>query len=145
MKRVFVLLLALVCIGILSAGALTPAESVTSDVDKVKFTHKEWTGTDYTNVDGNYVTGEDVLASIFGINREDATVPRIDYQSVSAAAEAGIVTPKPRCACLDPSLRDGEGFIISPSLYAKRKTPRCGVFFLVEARGIEPLSENLLI
>ncbi|MBQ4556169.1 MAG: DUF4981 domain-containing protein [Clostridia bacterium] len=84
MKRVFAILLALVCIGILSAGALTPAESVTSDVDKVKFTHKEWTGTDYTDVDGNSVTGEDV----FGINREDATVPRIDYQSVSAAADA---------------------------------------------------------
>ncbi len=84
MKKVLVLFLALVCMGVLSAGALTPAESVTSDVDKVKFTHKEWTGTDYTDVDGNSVTGEDV----FGINREDATVPRIDYQSVDAAADA---------------------------------------------------------
>lgn len=84
MKRVLTLLLALVCISVLSVSALTPAESVSSDVEKVKFTHKEWTGTDYTDVDGNSVTGEDV----FGINREDATVPRIDYQSVSAAANA---------------------------------------------------------
>ena len=53
-------------------------------VDKVKFTHKEWTGTAYTDVDGNQVNAEDV----FGINREDASVPRIPYQDAEAAAEA---------------------------------------------------------
>lgn len=29
------------------------AAKVTSDVDKTKFTHKEWTGETYTDVDGN--------------------------------------------------------------------------------------------
>ena len=53
-------------------------------VDKVKFTHKEWTGTSYTDVDGNQVNAEDV----FGINREDASVPRIPYQDAASAAEA---------------------------------------------------------
>ena len=67
-----------------SSEGLVAADSVKSDVDKTKFTHKEWTGTDYTDVDGNSVTGEDV----FGINREDATVPRIDYPSVDSAAAA---------------------------------------------------------
>ena len=63
---------------------LVAAESVKADVDKVKFTHKEWTGTDYTDVDGNQVTGEDV----FGIAREDASVPRIPYQDVKSATDA---------------------------------------------------------
>ena len=53
-------------------------------VDKVKFTHKEWTGTSYTDVDGNQVNAEDV----FGINREDASVPRIPYPDTDSAAEA---------------------------------------------------------
>lgn len=72
------------CIGSISvfaADTRSPAESVKPDVDKVKCTHKEWMGTGYTDVDGNAVTGEDV----FGINREDASVPKIPYQSVSAA------------------------------------------------------------
>ena len=67
-----------------SSENLVAAESVKADVDKVKFTHKEWTGTDYTDVDGNEVTGEDV----FGIAREDASVPRIPYQDAEAAADA---------------------------------------------------------
>ena len=67
-----------------SSEGLTAAESVKADVDKTKFTHKEWTGTDYTDVDGNEVTGEDV----FGIAREDASVPRIPYQTTAAAADA---------------------------------------------------------
>ena len=65
--------LALACIGSIFAFAadiLTPAESVKTDVDKVKFTHKEWTGIDYKDADGKAVTGEDV----FGIHREDASV-----------------------------------------------------------------------
>lgn len=67
-----------------SSEGLVAAESVKADVDKIKFTHKEWTGTDYTDVDGNEVTGEDV----FGIAREEASVPRIPYQSVATAADA---------------------------------------------------------
>ena len=55
-----------------------------NQVDKVKFTHKEWTGTSYTDVDGNQVRAEDV----FGINREDASVPRIPYQDAESAAQA---------------------------------------------------------
>ena len=55
-----------------------------NQVDKAKFTHKEWTGTAYTDVDGNQQSAEDV----FGINREDASVPRIPYQDVESAAEA---------------------------------------------------------
>ncbi len=55
-----------------------------NQVDKVKFTHKEWTGTVYTDVDGNQVHAEDV----FGINREDASVPRIPYADAASAAEA---------------------------------------------------------
>ena len=67
-----------------SSENLAAAEAVKADVDKVKFTHKEWTGTDYTDVDGNQVTGEDV----FEIAREDASVPRIPYQDVQSAAAA---------------------------------------------------------
>lgn len=67
-----------------AASDLTVADSIKADVDKIKFTHKEWTGTDYEDVDGNQVTGEDV----FGINREDATTSLIPYQDVSAAANA---------------------------------------------------------
>lgn len=67
-----------------SSEGLVAAESVKADVDKIKFTHKEWTGTDYTDVDGNEVTGEDV----FGIAREEASVPRIPYQDAATAAGA---------------------------------------------------------
>ena len=51
---------------------------------KIKFTHKEWAGITYTDVDGKEVKGEDV----FGIAREDASVPRIPYQDAAAAANA---------------------------------------------------------
>ena len=55
-----------------------------NQVDKIKFTHKEWTGTAYTDVDGNQVNAEDV----FGINREEASVPRIPFQDAASAAGA---------------------------------------------------------
>jgi len=67
-----------------SSANFVAADSVTADVDKVKFTHKEWTGTDYTDVDGNKVTGEDV----FQINREAASVQKIPYQNSETAAKA---------------------------------------------------------
>ncbi len=64
-----------------SSKGLFPA--VSSDVNSRKFTHKEWTGTDYQDVSGNMVTGEDV----FAINREDAAVTIIPYQDTDTAAE----------------------------------------------------------
>ena len=45
------------------------AAKVTSDVDKTKFTHKEWTGETYTDVDGNQAKAADV----YGINTEPAS------------------------------------------------------------------------
>lgn len=67
-----------------SAEGLKPLASIVSDVDKEKFTHKEWTGTDYQDKDGKNVTGEDV----YDINREDASIPIIPYQSEDAAKNA---------------------------------------------------------
>ena len=67
-----------------SADGLKPAESIAADVDGVKFTHQEWTGNDYTDVDGSQKDAEDV----FGINREDASTSIIPYQSAEAAAGA---------------------------------------------------------
>lgn len=67
-----------------SANGLEVLESMKADVEKTKFTHKEWTGTDYKDVDGKDVTGEDV----FEINREDASTSLIPYQNAETAAEA---------------------------------------------------------
>ena len=47
------------------------AAKVTSDVDKTKFTHKEWTGETYTDVDGNQVKAADV----YGINTKISIKP----------------------------------------------------------------------
>lgn len=65
-----------------SSKGLTPA--VSANVNAQKFTHKEWTGTDYSDLSGKSVTGEDV----FGINREDPTVTVIPYQDAATAEEA---------------------------------------------------------
>ena len=65
-----------------TSKGLIPA--VSANVNAKKFTHKEWTGTDYTDTNGNYVTGEDV----FGINREEPTVTVIPYQNAETAAQA---------------------------------------------------------
>lgn len=57
---------------------------VTSDVDKTKFTHKEWTGETYTDVDGNQVKAADV----YGINTEQASTfatTNVVYDSVEKA------------------------------------------------------------
>ncbi len=67
-----------------SSDNLSVSNSVKADVDKIKFTHKEWTGTDYKDVDGNAVTGEE----IFGINRQDAATTLIPYQDSGTAAGA---------------------------------------------------------
>lgn len=67
-----------------SSEGLVAAESVKADVDGTKFTHKEWTGSDYTDLSGKEVTGEDV----FAINREDASTSIIPYQDAATAAGA---------------------------------------------------------
>lgn len=58
--------------------------AVKADVNKEKFTHKEWTGNDYMDKWGNMVTGEDV----FAICREDAALTLIPYQNTETAANA---------------------------------------------------------
>ncbi|MGN0335194.1 MAG: sugar-binding domain-containing protein [Lachnospiraceae bacterium] len=96
-KKVISLLLSAVMLGELLAPAgslraqaagtsskgLAVADSVKADVEKTKFTHKEWTGTAYTDVDGNEVVAEDV----FGINREEATTTIIPYQGTKEARD----------------------------------------------------------
>ena len=67
-----------------SSEGLVAAESAKADVDGKKFTHKEWTGSDYTDLSGKEVTGEDV----FAINREDASTSIIPYQDAATAAGA---------------------------------------------------------
>lgn len=60
------------------------AAKVTSDVDKTKFTHKEWTGETYTDVDGNQAKAAD----IYGINTEPASTfatTNVVYDSVEKA------------------------------------------------------------
>ncbi|MBR2913023.1 MAG: hypothetical protein IKC40_03780, partial [Oscillospiraceae bacterium] len=48
----------------LSVSAATSSvglkSAVTANVNAKKFTHKEWTGKDYTDLSGRAVTGEDV-------------------------------------------------------------------------------------
>ncbi|GAB5615756.1 hypothetical protein JCM31739_05810 [Faecalimonas canis] len=92
-KRIITLLLTAAVIGTsVPYGSLTvrakeplaPAEEIKADVNKTKFTHKEWTGKDYKDVDGKKVKAEDV----FGINREDAGVSIIPYQNSASAAGA---------------------------------------------------------
>ena len=65
-----------------TADGLKPA--VQANVSAKKFTHKEWTGNDYTDLSGRAVTGEDV----FGINREEASLNIIPYQDTASAAAA---------------------------------------------------------
>lgn len=63
---------------------LSAAAAIKSNVEQTKFTHKEWTGTDYTDASGNTVTGEDV----FGIEREAASTQIIPYQTGAAAQQS---------------------------------------------------------
>ena len=67
-----------------SSEGLVAAESIKADVDKTKFTHEEWTGNDYTDVDGVKQDAEDV----FGIEREDASATIIPYQNFDSAVDA---------------------------------------------------------
>lgn len=49
--------------------------------DEKKFTHKEYMGIDYIDVNGNSVRAVDV----FGINREEATTSTVAYQDIESA------------------------------------------------------------
>ncbi len=55
-----------------------------TDTDSKKFTHKEWTGTSYTDLNGNKKNAEDV----FGINREEASVTIVPFQDERSACDA---------------------------------------------------------
>ena len=52
-----------------SADGLTAADSIAADVDGIKFTHQEWTGNDYTDVDGTQVDAEDVFGITVRMHR----------------------------------------------------------------------------
>ncbi len=82
-----------------SSDNLSPADSIKANVDKTKFTHKEWTGTHYDDVDGNAQVAEDVT----GINREAASTQIIPYQNSAAHRRLyGTTTPVKnlrKCRC----------------------------------------------
>ena len=68
-----------------------------TNVDKVKFTHKEWTGTQYQDVDGQTVKAADV----YGINREEATsfsTSSVIYDSVDHAITGAVDFQKEQSA-----------------------------------------------
>lgn len=67
-----------------SSEGLKPLGAIKSSVDEKKFTHKEWTGTAYTDLKGHEQKAEDV----FGINREDASAPIIPFADEKMAADA---------------------------------------------------------
>ena len=66
------------------SDGLNAADSIKSDVEKTKFTHMEWTGKKYDDVDSLPQSAEDVMA----INREAASTQIIPYQSDAAAQKA---------------------------------------------------------
>lgn len=60
-----------------------------TNMDEVKFTHQEWTGTQYQDVDGQTVKAADV----YGINREEATsfgTSSVIYDSVDNAITGAV-------------------------------------------------------
>lgn len=63
-------------------GGVVPAKSEAADTSV--FTHKEWTGTAYTDKSGRQVNAEDV----FAVNREGASVNSVPYQNTEAAVAA---------------------------------------------------------
>ena len=57
------------------------SENQKQNVDKIKFTHMEWTGKSYEDVDGNTRKAEDV----FGINRDEHRLSIVPYQDEVSA------------------------------------------------------------
>ncbi len=85
MKNALSMLLSLVLsAAVMPACCLSEAGDTWYAADEAKFTHMEWTGRDYVDLRGNSVDAEDV----FGINREEASLNMIPYQSAGAAADA---------------------------------------------------------
>lgn len=73
-----------------SDAAMPALESkVSPNVDAAKFTHKEWTGTEYTDVDGNAAKAADV----YDINREEASMfasTSVVYDTVEKAIKGAV-------------------------------------------------------
>jgi beta-galactosidase/beta-glucuronidase len=67
-----------------SASGLQASPGAKTDTDAAKFTGKEWTGTEYTDLSGNTVKAVDV----YGINVEEVSTAIVDYQSNAAAQKA---------------------------------------------------------
>ena len=65
---------------------------------------------------------------------------------ILATLEAGIVTPKPRCACLDPSLRDGASVRLSSPQHKTKALPKRSAFVWRRGRDSNPrvLSHKLI-
>lgn len=62
---------------------------VSGNVDGLKFTHKEWTGTTYEDLDGETVKAADV----YGINREEASMfasTSVIYDTVDKAVDGAV-------------------------------------------------------
>ncbi|MEY8391219.1 glycoside hydrolase family 2 TIM barrel-domain containing protein [Lachnospiraceae bacterium 45-W7] len=67
-----------------AAVSASDGKTVSGDVGAAKFTHREWTGTEYTDLNGQTVKAADV----YGINREEASMfatTSVMYDSVENA------------------------------------------------------------
>ena len=84
-----------------------------------KFTHKEWTGTTYTGLDGSEENAWDVV----GINREPAATSTVPYESVDKAVTGAVDYAKDQSAYVQMLSGSGEK-IGSLSWYPTRKRAR---------------------
>ncbi|MCQ2408292.1 MAG: DUF4981 domain-containing protein [Oscillospiraceae bacterium] len=82
MKKLLSLCLAAV-FTVSAAEGILPAKVNAAD-DTKKFTHEEWKGKHYTDLNGSVRFAEDV----FAINREEASVNPVPFQSTGAAVDA---------------------------------------------------------
>ena len=69
-----------------------------------KFTHKEWTGTTYTGLDGQQENAWDVV----GINREPAATSTVPYESVDKAVTGAVDYAKDQSAYVQMLSGSGE-------------------------------------
>ena len=69
-----------------------------------KFTHKEWTGTSYTGLDGQPENAWDVV----GINREPAATSTVPYESVDKAVTGAVDYAKDQSAYVQMLTGSGE-------------------------------------
>ncbi len=82
---------------------LTRAASEMKPEDQ-KFTHKEWTGTTYTGLDGSEENAWDVV----GINREPAATSTVPYESVDKAVTGAVDYAKDQSAYVQMLSGSGE-------------------------------------